>query len=104
MLNVHKILFPTDFSECAEHAFAEAARTRTLLTSPDGESVWFLSPEALAVFKLLFFRPKDLVDLERLIAVQGAGLDRAYVRRWIVDMMDESDARVAAWDDLVLRF
>jgi len=83
---------------------AEAERTRTLLTAPDGESVWFLSPEALAVFKLLFFRPKDLVDLERLVAVQGAALDRAYVRSWIVDMMDESDARVGAWDDLVRRF
>ncbi len=82
----------------------EAARTRVRLTNPDGESVWFLSAEALAVFKLLFFRPKDQADLERLVAVQGGDLDRSYVRRWLVDMMGEDDARVRLWDDLAGRF
>jgi hypothetical protein len=82
----------------------EAGRTRARMTSSDGESVWFLAPEALTVFKLLFFRPKDLADLERLVAVQGPALDRSYVRRWIVDMMGEGDERVRAWDDLARRF
>jgi hypothetical protein len=82
----------------------EAGTTRVCLTDPDGNSIWFLSAEALAVFKLLFFRPKDLVDLERLVAVQGSELDRAYVRAWLVDMMGEDDARVRAWDDLGRRF
>ena len=57
----------------------EAARTRVRHTV-DGIDVWFLSAEALCVFKLLFFRGKDVVDLERLIAVQGSALDGAYVR------------------------
>ena len=78
----------------------EAGRTRVRIASPDGGSDWFLSAEALAVFKLLFARPKDFVDLERLIAVQGAALDRAYVRRWIADMMGEDDERVLRWDAL----
>lgn len=78
----------------------EAGLTRRLVPGPDGE-ISFLSPEALAVFKLLFFRGKDLVDLEKLVAVQGAALDAAYVRRWIVDMMGEDDERVAAWDRIV---
>jgi len=56
------------------------------------------------VFKLLFFRIKDRGDLERLVAVRGARLDRAYVRRWMVDMMGEDDERVRAWDDIVERF
>jgi hypothetical protein len=81
----------------------EAERTRVQVTGPDGWSGWFLSPEAVAVFKLLFFRGKDIVDLERLIAVQGADLDQAYVRRWLVDMMGEDDERVARWDELVAR-
>ncbi|HVV82471.1 MAG TPA: hypothetical protein VHE35_05300 [Kofleriaceae bacterium] len=83
---------------------AEAGRTRVRLVDPEGVGVWFLSAEALAVFKLLFFRPKDLADLERLVAVRGAAFDRGYVRRWIVEMMGEDDPRVVAWDELGRRF
>jgi len=79
----------------------EAERTRRAVEI-EGQQVYFLSPEALAVFKLLFFRPKDVVDLERLIAVQGAALDHAYVRRELVSMMGEDDERVRRWDELTL--
>jgi len=77
----------------------EAERTRVRHTV-DGGSVWFLSAEALCVFKLLFFRGKDVVDLERLIAVQGSAIDAAYVRARIVEMLGEDDPRVATWDGL----
>jgi hypothetical protein len=81
----------------------EAERTRVRVTDAAGWSGWFLSAEAIAVFKLLFFRGKDVVDLERLVAVRPE-LDRAYVRRWIVEMMGEGDERTSKWDDLVARF
>lgn len=81
----------------------EAGRTRVRVSDDAGASLWFLSAEAIAVFKLLFFRPKDIVDLQRLVAVCEA-LDAPYVRRWIVDMMGDDDPRVVAWDDLVERF
>lgn len=81
----------------------DAARTRIRLTDASGWSGWFLSAEALTVFKLLFFRGKDLVDLERLVAVRD-DLDHQYVRRWIVDMMGEEDDRVRRWDTIVQRF
>jgi hypothetical protein len=85
-------------------AFAhEAERTRVRITDDAGWSGWFLSAEAIAVFKLLFFRGKDVVDLERLVAVRPE-LDRAYVRERIVEMMGEDDERVRRWDDLVARF
>lgn len=77
----------------------EAARTRVRQRIADVD-VWFLSAEALCVFKLLFFRGKDVVDLERLIAVQGCALDGAYVRRQIVEMLGPDDPRVATWDRL----
>lgn len=79
----------------------EAAKTRVRMTDPDGESAWFLAAEAIAVFKLLFFRPKDLADLERLNAVQGSHLQRDYIRTWIVDMLGSDDERVKAWDRIV---
>lgn len=81
----------------------EAHRTRIRVNDAHGWSGWFLSAEAIAVFKLLFFRGKDRVDLERLLAVRD-DLDRGYVRRWIVDMMGPDDERVVAWDALVARF
>ncbi|HTM18911.1 MAG TPA: hypothetical protein VL172_00320 [Kofleriaceae bacterium] len=82
----------------------EAARTRVQVTDAAGWTGWFLSAEALSVFKLLFFRGKDVIDLERLVAAAGSRLDHAYVRRWIVDMMGEDDERVRRWDDIVTRF
>jgi hypothetical protein len=77
----------------------EAERTRVRHTI-DGVGVWFLSAEALCVFKLLFFRGKDVVDLERLIAVQGKAVDGGYVRARLVEMMGPDDPRVATWDRL----
>lgn len=81
----------------------EAGRTRVAITV-DGWTGMFLAPEAITVFKLLFFRLKDRGDLERLVAVRGDQLDHAYVRRWIVDMMGEDDERVQEWDSVVARF
>jgi hypothetical protein len=67
----------------------------------EGGPVPVLSPEALSVFKLLFFRDKDLVDLRRLVARQGARLDAAYVRAQLVAMVGEDDDRITAWDAIV---
>jgi hypothetical protein len=78
----------------------EAERTRVEHII-DGDRIWFLSAEAIAIFKMLFFRPKDIVDLQRLIAVQAERLNRGYVRDWLVRMMGESDERVGKWDELV---
>lgn len=77
----------------------EAERTRREIEI-EGKRAFFLSAEALAVFKLLFFRPKDIVDLERLVEVQGDSLDIAYVRRELAAMMGEDDERVRRWDAL----
>ncbi len=78
----------------------EALKTRCRLTFR-GRDAWFLSAEALAVFKLLFFRGKDVSDLERLVGTAGRTLDHAYVRRSVVDMLGPDDARVHTWDELV---
>lgn len=80
----------------------EALRSRVKLPFL-GESAWFLSAEALCVFKLLFFRTKDLADLEQLVLTATA-LDRDLVRSTISRLMGEGDARVRAWDDIGARF
>ena len=78
----------------------EAANTR-VRHRVGRRQVWYLAAEAIAVFKLLFFRGKDMLDLERMVATMGKKLDVAYVRRWMVDMMGEADERVVKWDAIV---
>jgi hypothetical protein len=75
-------------------------RTRVRVKGPLGEAT-YLSAESIAVFKLLFFRGKDQLDVETLIAVQGKDLDCAYIRSWLVQMMGEDDERVVALDRFV---
>lgn len=61
-----------------------------------GTRLWFLSAESLCVFKLLFFRTKDLADLEQLILTTT--VDASWVRESVRAMMGEDDPRIAAWD------
>jgi hypothetical protein len=84
--------------------FSEEAARTVIRVQVDDWSGSFLAPEAIAVFKLLFFRIKDRGDLERLVAVRGERFDRGYVRRWIVEMMGEDDERVRAWDEITSKF
>lgn len=78
---------------------AEKRRVRTLI---GGEQAWVHSAEVLAVFKMLFFRPKDLLDCERMLGVQGDAFDRDFVRQSLVDMLDD-DPRITKWDEMCER-
>ena len=79
---------------------AERTRVRHVI---EGRSAFFLSAEAIAVFKLLFFRGKDINDLERLVALRPE-LDVGYVRSQMVSMLGEDDDRVVQWDRIVTAF
>jgi hypothetical protein len=46
------------------------ARAQTL-TDGSGRSLCFISPEDLCIHKLIYGRPKDVIDLERLLAVRS---------------------------------
>jgi hypothetical protein len=65
-----------------------------------GRSIAVLAAEDLVLFKLLFFRAKDISDVSRLVAFQGDALDRRYIRRWLVDTVGEDDDRVTTWDSI----
>lgn len=82
--------------------YAEAERRR-VPTQIAGRTTWVHSAEVLAVFKLLFFRPKDLLDVERMLQIQGAQFDRAFVRKALIEMMDDADVRIAKWDEICHR-
>lgn len=78
----------------------ERAAKRAVRVVLHGENVQVLSPEDTAVFKMLFFRGKDLVDVERLCATMGANLDATYVRAALVETVGTDDYRVLKWDEL----
>lgn len=65
-----------------------------------GSPLWILSAEDLVVLKMMFFRRKDLADVEAVLREQEALLDRRFVRRKLVDLSGESDERITSWDQL----
>jgi hypothetical protein len=79
----------------------EMQRRRQRVDASDGTHLYFISPEDLCVMKLVYGRPKDVVDLERLFAARA--LDVAYIRGWLAKMPVGPD-RGAILDDLVRRF
>jgi len=50
---------------------------------------------------MMFFRRKDLADVEQILRTQGAGFDHAWVREWLAEMYGSLDPRLSEWDGLV---
>jgi hypothetical protein len=63
--------------------------------SASGRAIRVLSAEDLMLFKLLFDRPKDWLDMEKIVQQQGASLDSGYLARWSRELMPEGDGRAA---------
>jgi hypothetical protein len=80
---------------------AEMQRRRVSLPTPDGQPRWFLSLEDTALAKLLYARPKDVQDLDRLFAVQAGRIDLVYLRQWLPRMVPAGDTRLQLLDELV---
>jgi len=57
--------------------------------------------ETLCVFKMMFFRRKDLADVEQLLREQGDKLDTAWVGNHIEEMFGRRDPRVNSWREIV---
>ncbi len=70
-------------------SLAERRREVTLL----GDPVWILGPEDLVVLKMVFFRRKDLADVEAVLRDQEH-LDRDFVRRTLISLVGGEDERV----------
>jgi hypothetical protein len=82
----------------------EDVRARCRRMPLAGRPASILAAEDLCVFKMLFDRPKDWVDLELIVASQGARLDAGTVRSVFSYWIGESDARLARFDALLVRY
>lgn len=75
-------------------------RRRSVILS--ARPIWILGANDLAVLKLMFFRTKDLADVEALLRSPEARIDRGFVRRKLVRLLGRTrDERVRAWDSMV---
>jgi hypothetical protein len=63
-----------------------------------GRQITVLGPVELVLFKALFDRPKDWVDIAAVVEA-GAVKDPRRVRRGLVELVGADDPRVARWDE-----
>ena len=70
---------------------------------PFGDDVWLdiLSAEDLAIFKVLFDRPKDWSDVAEMLHALGAEFDAGYAADWLRRILARSDARLARFAALL---
>jgi hypothetical protein len=57
--------------------------------------------ETLCVFKMMFFRRKDLADVEQILRSRGTNFDADWTRSQLEAIYGARDPRLASWDELV---
>ena len=80
--------------------FYEVARHRRVQVQLVNQPAFIWDPETLIVFKLLFFRRKDIADVEQILAAQGSDLDRMWVDTQLRELFGRFDPRVSQWQEL----
>jgi hypothetical protein len=81
--------------------FYESARQRRRQVLLADQPIMIWDAETLCIFKLMFFRRKDLADLEQLLRVQGSHLDTDWVTQQIIAIYGQRDPRVSEWKSLL---
>lgn len=80
--------------------FLAEARHRRIRVRLSGQPCSVYDPASLVVLKMMFYRKKDLADVQQILRVQGPALDRVWVREQLVSIFGRHDPRITAWDDL----
>jgi hypothetical protein len=95
---VQKVLALSDALQAAAipHAFGGAGGSRRRVVPFAGEQISVLGPVELVLFKALFDRPKDWVDIATLVEA-GAVPEPEAVRRGLVELVGPEDPRVDRW-------
>ncbi|MEO8494487.1 MAG: hypothetical protein ABI614_05430 [Planctomycetota bacterium] len=81
--------------------FYEDARLRRRLVELGEQEILIWDAETLAVFKMMFFRSKDMVDVEQILRIQAAALDCDWIRERLIEIYGGRDPRISQWDQLV---
>lgn len=78
----------------SNHPFHDAAAGRIRPVPFAGTNIPILSCEDLVVFKVLFDRAKDWLDVEQII-FGSSDFDIGYVEHWLGELIDPDDHRLA---------
>ena len=78
----------------------EAAFLRRCKIEISGQPIKIWDAETLCVFKLMFFRRKDIADVEQILKHQAEKLDRDWITKKITDIYEKRDPRVSQWKEL----
>ena len=81
--------------------FYEHARQRRKQVLLSGQPVTIWDAETLCVFKMMFFRRKDLADVEQILRTQGDQLDRNWILERLTEIHGHHDPRISQWEELV---
>jgi hypothetical protein len=81
--------------------FYEQGRLRRVKVKLEGSPVMIWEAETLCVFKMMFFRRRDLADVEQILRTQGEKLDRQWIAAQLVTLYGNRDPRIAEWKELV---
>lgn len=81
--------------------FYEMARARRRRVELRSQAVMIWDAETLSVFKMMFFRQRDIADVEQILRTQGPAFDRAWVRERLAEIYGERDPRLSRWNELV---
>jgi uncharacterized nucleotidyltransferase DUF6036 len=82
-----------------QHELHTALRERVEHVPFGGTTIPILSATDLSIFKALFDRPKDWVDISEMLAY--GEVDVVAVRAWLVRVVGAKDRRVRQWDAAV---
>lgn len=82
----------------------EGVRERRQRVPLRGRDVWVLSAEDLLIFKMLFDRPKDWIDIEAMVAVRASNLDERLLQELFEEWVGPGDSRLDRLRGLLGRY
>jgi hypothetical protein len=82
-------------------SFYEAAKERRRKVPLGNAHAFIWDAETLCVFKMMFFRRKDLTDVEAVLRAHGDALDRQWIETSLIDLYGPRDPRIGQWRELL---
>jgi len=72
--------------------FHQSCASRAFASPFEGITMPVITAEDLVVFKALFNRPKDWLDIEQILLTRGTTFDSAYALGWLDAMLGPEDS------------
>lgn len=102
-----RIMWPVDGAAAlpldlffAEHEFHRLVHERAMTVPMRDEAVRILSATDLTVFKALFNRPKDWIDIQTMLDAHDSSVDLAEAARWVGQIVGGDDERTRRLHEL----